>query len=372
MKKLIAIMLMVLMVVPFGAISTSAAIDVPAEPTLTNTDTLYYIGNSGKGTKDGSSAANYLPTSGWDPVNYPQASGVYQMYDAMKNGGTFVIAGKGYIGASPCVVPATASPVLFTAFDGTTDLTGTIDNTADANGNGKPDGQGTQTGMFMVKSQGTVTFMGDVIFDKVTIIDRTNGAKAAEGSPKTTTIGVGSTGKLVIGADTIITGSHNDKEDSLYNPILNVEEGGFAYLHAVGFSQYTGKGTIVLGDDLIPDVTPELFAGFEGNIVDKNGNDPFATVQPPVDTEEPEDTTVTPPADTTPAQTEPAETEPAETEPAETEPAQTTPAETEPAEDTEEPGNVPTGDATWLVAVVAAAAVIACVAIITIKKKELE
>ena len=289
----------------------------------------------------------------------------------MKNGGTFVIAGKGYVGASPAVVAATASPVLFTAFDGTKDLTGTIDNTTDANENGKPDGQGTQTGMFMVKSQGTVIFMGDVIFDKVTIIDRTNGAKAAEGAPKTTTIGVGSTGKLVIGAETIITGSHNDKEDSLYNPILNVEAGGYAYLHAVGFSKYTGTGTIVL-DRALTDTgmaTRDMFADFEGTIVDINGNDPFAPE--PEDTE-PEDTTPaeTEPADTTPAETKPAETEPAETEPAETEPAETTPAETEPAEDTEEPGNAPTGDTTWLVAVVAAASVIACTAVLVIKKRE--
>ena len=359
MKKLIAIMLMVLMVVPFGAISTSAAVDLPAEPTLTNTETMYYIGNSGKGTKDGSSAANYLPTAGWDPVNYPQASGVYQMHDAMKNGGTFVIAGKGYVGASPAVVAATASPVLFTAFDGTTDLTGTIDNTTDANGNGKPDGQGTQTGMFMVKSQGTVIFMGDVIFDKVTIIDRTNGAKAAEGTPKTTTIGVGSTGKMVIGADTVITGSHNDKEDSLYNPILDVAEGGYAFLHAVGFSKYTGTGTIVLCDEIIDDVTPEMFADFEGTIVDKNGNDPFAPVQPPVDTEPTEPDTTEP--------TEPETTEPADT----TEPQDTAPATTEPAEDTEQPGNGPTGDASFLLAVIAAASVMAVVAVMIIKKKEL-
>ena len=90
---------------------------------------------------------------------------------------------------------------------------------------------------------------------------------------------------------------------------------------------------------------------------------------------EPEDTTPVEPEDTTPVETEPAETEPTETEPAatepaETEPAETEPAETEPSEETEQPGNVPTGDASMLTVVVTAIAVASLGVVIILKKRE--
>ena len=293
-----AVILLVLMAVPFAMV-TSADVTLPAEPTVTN-EKVVYIGHGGKGAADGSSDANYLKTDGWDPVNYPTSTPY--MNDAIKNGGTIVVVGKGYVGAQ-CTIAASSSPVLFTAKYGSKDYTGTIDNSKDANGNGLPDGQGTQTGMFMIANQKTVTFMGDVIFEDITIIDRTNGAKAAAGTPKTTTYSVGSTGKMVIGKNVIITGSHNDKENSLYNPILNVEEGGYAFLHSIGFSKYTGKGIIVVGDEVKSSVTAATFADFEGTVVDKNGKLLFSesddTTEAPETTED-----TTPPSSEIPAKPE--------------------------------------------------------------------
>ncbi len=266
MKKhlfvIVALTLLMLMVVPFAMV-TSADVTLPAEPTVTN-DKVVYIGYGGKGNKTGADAANFLPTDGWDPVNYPNTSGTYPMHDAMKDGGTMVVAGKGYVGSSSTLA-ATSSPVLFTAWDGTTDYTGTIDSANDSNSDGIMDGQGTQTGMFMIAQKKTVTFMGDVIFDKITLLDRTNK------SSSTTTYSVGSTGKVVIGSEVTVAGSRNDKENSYHNPILNVEEGGYAFLHSIGFSNYTGKGVIVVGDEVKGSVDADTFADFDGKVVDKNG-----------------------------------------------------------------------------------------------------
>ena len=377
-SRIVSILLAVLLTFPIGLlclqVSAAETISIPAEPKLTNTTTKHYIGNGGKGTVASNSPANYLPTSGWDPVNYPQASNSYPMSEAMANGGTFVVVAKGYVGASPAVIAATSSPVLFTAADVGTDYTGTIDSESDSNNDGIYDGQGTQTGMFMIKSQGTVTFMGDVIFDKITIIDRTNGAKAAAGTPQTTTIDVGATGKLVIGKDTVITGSHNDKENSLYNPILSVQEGGYAYLHAVGFSQYTGKGTIVLDKDLVDGakIKAEDFASFDGVVayasgeilVDNRGKDttpenPGADTQAP-DTEKQTDK-VTDAATKKPATTDKVTDKQTQAE------TGTTAVSSQPQTQAQkEDGNV----VIWIIVGVAAVAAAAVIVIVVVKKKK--
>ena len=120
MKKhlvvIVAITLLVLMAVPFAMV-TSADVVLPSEPTVTNKKVVYF-GYGGKGDKSGTDAANFIPTDGWDPVNYPKNPPVYPMADALESGGTFVAAGKGYI-STTCTVAATDTPVLFTAWDGT-------------------------------------------------------------------------------------------------------------------------------------------------------------------------------------------------------------------------------------------------------------
>jgi len=311
MRKILAIVLVVLMVVPFGVLSVSAAkVTLPAEPTLATDAPTYYIGHGGKGDKTGSSAANFLPTAGWDPVNYPDNN---QMATAMANGGKFVSAGKTYIGAT-ATIAATAKPVLFTAFDGTTDFTsktagGDFDYVSASGGN-----QG-QIGMFMIISSGTTvgtaTFMGDVIFDKICILDRSPAGAAAS-----STLEVGETGKMVI-KDTVTVLKMHDLATN-----ISVKEGGYLYLHATGFESYKGKGTIVIGDEIKDKVTKDTFAGFEGTLVYADGSEAFVE------------------------------------------------GGNQGGDNTQGGGNADTSDMTWAVAVVAAIAVMTCGVAVVSKKRE--
>ena len=386
MKKIIALMLVMLMVVPFGIISVSAdKIDLPAEPVATSDK--YIIGAydyakqlspvppAAKFTNDGQTIDTLYKISAFSAwraaiAGIDDASSTYganSTFGYLKDGGYFVIAGKALAGLGnnwnyEGIIPATTTPLVITAknpVDSTNYISMKDGEIYYMNESGDNAGQ---YGMFMMDSgtpelSNTLVFEGDVIFENIVILNRTNKAMADSGKLAPT---ICAKSKLVID-DTVKFASMRGEQKYT----LNVAEGAYAFLHAAGFGKYTGTGTIVIDRALVEDgsINRGTFADFEGTVVDENGYNPFLPV--PEDTE-PEDTT---PEDTT--VTPPAETEPAETEPAETEPAQTTPAETEPAEDTEEPGNVPTGDATWLVAVIAAAAVIACVAVITIKKKEL-
>jgi arabinan endo-1,5-alpha-L-arabinosidase len=62
-------------------------------------------------------------------------------------------------------------------------------------------------------------------------------------------------------------------------PTLNVDAGGYAYLHTAGFDSYTGAGTIVLDPVLVENgtVNESDFAGFEGRIVYPDGKDIWST-----------------------------------------------------------------------------------------------
>ncbi len=238
----------------------ASKIDLPAEPTLTS-DTKVYIGYNGKGTKDGSNADNYKHTQGWSTGG--------SLHNSVANGGTFIVVGKGYFGAT-ATFSATGTPVYITAKDGATDYTGTANNTADANGNGIPDGQGTQTGMFMIANRAIMTIAGEVIFNDITIIDRSKSDENASlGYNPYTTFNV--TGKLVIGDNVDVIVSENDVEFSKYTPVITVAETGYVYLHSLGFSDYTGTGVIVIGDEILDDITEEMFANFDGKLVDEDG-----------------------------------------------------------------------------------------------------
>ena len=315
MRKIRAIVLVVLMVVPFGALSMSAAkVTLPAEPTLASDAPTYYIGHGGKGDKKGGDAANFLPTAGWDPIQYPDNN---QMATAMANGAKMISAGKTYFGAT-ATVAATAKPVLFTAFDGTTDFTsktagGDFDYISESGAN-----QG-QLGMFMIISTGTnngvATFMGDVIFDKICILDR-----SPAGAAGSSTLEVGSTGKMVI-KDTVTVLKMHDLATN-----ISVQEGGYLFLHTTGFESYKGKGTIVIGDEIKDKVTKDTFAGFEGTLVYADGSEAFVEGG--------------------------------------------NQGGNQGGDNTQGGGNADTGDMTWAVAVVAAIAVMACGVTVVAKKRE--
>ncbi len=285
MKRLLALVLVTLMVVPFAVFASAAA--APAEPTLTATTKLYMAydydetktaipnGSPAKIDNDGKTPATALTANAGKGNIWGNGEGVDPkdgaVYKALKEGGTIVAVGKVTCGANG-IIPATTSPILFTAKDGTTDYTsrkpdGSINFMSETGGNAG------QYGMFLMDTAKTITFQGDVIFDNIVILSRL-GAGTDKHSG---TIVVDSTGKLVI-KDTVQFAKMMGDECAY----LEVKEGGYAYLHAVGFQGYTGKGTIVLDKALVSSgkVTKATFEGFEGKIIAQDGTDPFAAPDP--------------------------------------------------------------------------------------------
>ncbi len=172
----------------------------------------------------------------------------------LKDGGTAIITGKGFVGA--VFTFDNTKPIVITAKDGDADYRDYAvyaDDTKKANG--------TQRGSFIASNP--VTFAGDVIFRDVYFLARDMGISMT----------VASGSSLVVESSVSF---YNMAElygaEVSYNPALTVEEGAYAFLDAIGFSAYGGKGTIVLSDELISKVTADTFKGFGGKIVDKNGN----------------------------------------------------------------------------------------------------
>ena len=246
-KRIFAIILAALMAVPFGILSASAdTASVPAEPTATGTKT-YYVSFSKTGS--GETAEDPANTKGWLTGE--------AFAELVKEGGTVSIVGKCYavatdITVKELVMPATTAPLVFTA----NGEIGTINNETNS-------GHGSQLGMVIAANGVKVTFEGDVIFDNTVLLDRGNPSNIS-------TYSVGSTGKMVINSNVTITcttwTSSNGATNTGHNPILNVEEGGYAYLHAVGFSAYTGKGTLVI-DEALKSEVESLLTNYEGKVV---------------------------------------------------------------------------------------------------------
>ena len=256
-KRIFAIILAALMVVPFGVISASAdTITVPSEPSVVAGTGTYYVdwnkkgatsGEEGDGT--GIDAENPVQTKDWGK------NGQFATY--VQGGGTVSIVGKCYVNAR-ATMPATATPLLFTSYAAI--------NLADIDGVNAETGaatHGSQKGMVLVCNGQSITFDGDVIFDNTVLLDRGNPSNIS-------TYSVGSTGKMVINSNVTITcttwTSSNGATNTGHNPILNVEEGGYAYLHAVGFSAYTGKGTLVI-DEALKSEVESLLTNYEGTVV---------------------------------------------------------------------------------------------------------
>ena len=240
-KRIFAVILAALMVVPFGMLSAFAdTASVPAEPTATGTKT-YYVSFSKTGS--GETAEDPANTKGWLTGE--------AFAELVKEGGTVSIVGKCYAVATDITVKELVM-LVFTA----NGEIGTINNETNS-------GHGSQLGMVIAANGVKVTFEGDVIFDNTVLLDRGNPSNIS-------TYSVGSTGKMVINSNVTITcttwTSSNGATNTGHNPILNVEEGGYAYLHAVGFSAYTGKGTLVI-DEALKSEVESLLTNYEGNVV---------------------------------------------------------------------------------------------------------
>ncbi len=370
-KRIFAIILAALMIVPFGMLSVSAdTVTVPAEPSVVSGTSTYYVDWNLKGTRtdgtqgDGTGASPENPSQGKDWGNKQTFATLVQ------GGGTVSIVGKCYVNAR-ATMPATATPLLFTSY-GDIDLS-TIDGKNAETGAAT---HGSQTGMIMVCNGQTITFMGDVIFDDTVLLDRGNATTLS-------TYSVGSTGKMVINSNvTIASTSWNISPDETgnkptHNPKLNVEDGGYAYLHTVGFSDYTGRGTIVIDKALIDGgkITTDAFVNFQGVVVDETGNvilnnyvEEEETTAPET-TEKVEDTTdkaeeTTKKADETTKKAEQTTKKADET---------TKKADSTTAADTTKTDDADNNNAiVWIIVAVAAAAVVVVVVVVVVKKKKAE
>ena len=383
-KRIFAVILAALMVVPFGMLSVSAdAASVPAEPTATSSNVVYIAygtnltlnitpSENGGATENDPYKTNN--TTAWDPV----------FSDKVKDGGTIVMVGKAYF-HTDYTIPATTSPLVITSgankyyaskYQGTdanaplydVEKAGqycTVNSSKDANIAG-------QFGMFMFKNGIKVTIAGEVIFDDAVILHRlTDQTSDNPGS-----LVVANGGKLVIknNVDFVKMGGVMDK--------LEVEEGGYAYLHTVGFSDYTGKGTIIIDKALIDSgkITTDAFANFTGVVADENGNvilnnyvEEEETTAPET-TEKADDTTApetTEKADDTTKKAD--ETTKKADETTKKADETTKKADSTTAADTAKADDAGNNNAVvWIIVAVAAVAVVAVIVVVVVKKKKAE
>ena len=242
-----------------------AKVEVPAKPTApTNKIYTAFTNNpdlniTASGNGDGSLASDPFkanPTTKWTELTTTGLA---------KDGGVIVLVGKGYIGTD-FTFPATTTPLMFTAKDGDTNYTSMKDGQIYFQEN---NGNAGQYGMFMIINGKTLTFEGDVIFDNVVILSRLRDADVDKGTEPA---------NIVVKKSIVITNTvqyANMSGNKNYN--LVVESGAYAYIDALGFESYQGKGTIVVGDSIKNTVKASDFAGFEGYIVDSEGNHLFTT-----------------------------------------------------------------------------------------------
>ena len=262
-------MLIALLAVPFAAVGVSAAVEIPAEPQSIPVEVIpawyiYYGATAESGIKSNDGNSGTTPD---------QAFATYGALtpNLQYTGGTVVIPGKGYIG-STFTFPACSGPVTITAYDAKNNVRyqGTLEVPPETDGGAY--GNGTQYGMFMILSNKVCSFDGDYIFDQIDIIERTE--TGALGNPfkhtGTSVMSVNAGAKLVI-KDTCRIMKMTDAPEGV---ILNVNAGGYAYLHAVGFEKYTGDGIIVMDKALYESdkTTDAQFAEFNGLVVDVDGN----------------------------------------------------------------------------------------------------
>ncbi len=251
MKKLLCVILTVLVLLPLSVFASAAA---PEEPVLENTNTVGYIAHGSTGVAkpskseyDGFSPEKSKPSWG---IDYGGIMEVVQM------GGTIVSTGKAFVGSSFSF--DNLGTVVMTGVDPKTgvdyrDYKIYADEAAKT-------GNGSQRGSFINTAE--ITIIGNLIFDKIYILTRLD---------KQGDFHVVNGGKLVL-TDSVQFFDMKDT-DGVKAPVLNLEKNGVAFLHAVGFSDYQGSGTIVLDKKLIDDgkITLEAFESFKGKVLDETG-----------------------------------------------------------------------------------------------------
>jgi len=261
MKKIIALLLcavLLLALVPVIAIPAMAdeKITVPARPTLTNTTDKSYIAFTAPATP----AVTHVK-------NFGDASA------ALTSGGTIVVTQKAlYSFKSPDAantVDGTKGTVLVTAKEGDTSYINISEDT-------KETGIILGNNNFAEQNWGKVDYLllaGDVILDDVVLFNRAHKPASADNAPMDTPNSV----RALAGSRVVIgSGVQFAHRFELPNMLLDTEEGAVVFIDALGFSAYTGKGTLVIAKDLVDKVTADTFAGFEGNVVDVDGNALFA------------------------------------------------------------------------------------------------
>ncbi len=251
-------------VIPAFDLGAPSYTSAPAEPVLSS-DTICYVAHSTTSGLCTSSDNNDGQTDTTSKYNWGKTSGKGTM-SVLKDGGTAIITGRGMFGVS-YTFEVTSSPVLITAVYGEKDYrSGEIVNAAKT-------GNGSQKGTFILgDSAVTVTFDGNYILDDVDLFTRNKTGGA--------TISVSETANVVFGDGvniTDMTASANHAGNK--RPTLNVDAGGYAYLHTAGFENYTGTGTIVLDQALVSGgiVTETDFAGFNGRVIYPSGEDVWDT-----------------------------------------------------------------------------------------------
>ena len=341
-KRLLSFVLVALLAIPFAALGVCAdTAAIPAEPQSIPVDVMpawyiYYGSTAESGIKSNDGNSGTAP-------DQAMATFGNLMPNLQYTGGTIVIPGKGYIGMS-FTLQKCEGTVTITANDKKNNVkyAGTLEVAPEGDGAYV---NGTQIGMFMIYGGHTCSFDGDYIFDDIDIIERTEtGSDPKKYSHKGTSIMSVNEGASLVIKDNVRILKMTDAPE---NVILNVDAGGYAYLHAIGFEKYTGGGVIVMDKALYTQTTDAQYAEFTGAVVDENGNLLRGTL-PAVSV--PADTTAAP-ADTTAA------------------PAETTKAPDTTAAPADEGGN---GALIGIIAAVAVVAVVGVVVVVVIKKKKAE
>ncbi len=250
MKKTLALLLSALLVfalVPVAALSVfaddePAKITVPDRPTLTS-DKVFYMSFGGDNAKDGLTKST--PKKTWGAVT---ENGIASL---LTEGGTVVAVGKAYVGTTYTLPDNGGNTILFTAKD--VDDTNYLDAATEF---------GTIVG-YKGKAAHVFTLTGNVIFKDIGLLNRSSAA-----TEDTFTFEVAEGAKVVVGTGVVFL----NVEGGYAVPKLVVDEGGIAYLDVVGFSSYTGKGTIIVNNDLAQQINvAEVFAGFGGIVANEAG-----------------------------------------------------------------------------------------------------
>ncbi len=349
MKKILAILFAVLMVAPFSVFASAATetVKLPEEPKIAADAPVYYVGFQGAGEKDENGKFINAGGNGLTPENYaPTRTGVdtfaeQVIWNKVDQGAKLVIEQKLYLDMDFTL--ETKKPVMITSLDPADNVMNMVLTNDEIDVGAAAPGQ---IGMMMLDCPTPVKFTikSDLIVKDTAFLHRSTKNDA--------TYCVDQGGKLVVDAS-VRFGKTVSCESAGYKIILEVKDGGYAFLHSVGFDAYTGNGTIVIGDEAIKGLDLSVFSEFEGKVVNAKG-EVLEIPEPPV-VEPP----VTDPVDSTPATQKP------DTPATQKADATSTPATTQVTDDTAENGNL-----IMIIAIAGAAVVVVAVVIVIIVKKK--